>query len=179
MKILVVGISVRAMVASAIRSGYAVLALDAFGDRDLKSLAEAYALHRDFNFRYSPDALCEASRQFSYDAVAYTSNLENYPRILQRLAGSRKIVGNSPQSVAAVRHWAELFDRLERAGFPVPETIFAGRQTQSRFTPALAYQACVGRWRAWDMFSKELGNFPESGSCFRNIFPGKRALHLS
>ena len=125
MKTLVVGISVRAMVASAIRSGYPVLALDAFGDRDLKSLAEAYALHRDFNVRYSPHALCEASRQFSYDAVAYTSNLENYPKVIQRLAGSRQIIGNSPQAVAAVRHWPELFDRLKRAGFPVPETIFA------------------------------------------------------
>jgi uncharacterized protein len=125
MKTLVVGISVRAMVASAIRSGYRVLALDAFGDRDLKSLAEAYALHRDFNVRYSPHALYEASRQFSYDAVAYSSNLENYPKIIQRLAGSRAIMGNSPQAVAAVRHWAELFDRLGRAGFPVPETIFA------------------------------------------------------
>jgi predicted ATP-grasp superfamily ATP-dependent carboligase len=125
MKILVAGISVRAMVASAIRSGYTVLALDAFGDRDLKSIVEAYALQRDFNVRYSPHALCEASRQFFYDAVAYTSNLENYPKIIQRLAGSRKIVGNSPQTVVAVRHWAELFDRLERAGFPVPETIFA------------------------------------------------------
>ena len=121
MKILVVGISVRAMVASAIRSGYKVLALDAFGDRDLKALAEAYALHRDFNVRYSPHALCEASRKFSYDAVAYTSNLENYPRIIQRLAGRRQVMGNSPQAVAAVRHWAELFDRLKRAGFPVPE----------------------------------------------------------
>ena len=125
MKTLVVGISVRAMVASAIRSGYPVLALDAFGDQDLRSLAEAYALHRDFNARYSPHALWEASRQFSYDAVAYTSNLENYPKIIQRLAGSRQIMGNSPQAVAAVRHWAELFDRLKHAGFSVPETIFA------------------------------------------------------
>jgi uncharacterized protein len=125
MKTLIVGISVRAIVASAIRSGYPVLALDAFGDRDLKSIAEAYALHRDFDVRYSPHALYKTSRQFSYDAVAYTSNLENYPKIIQRLAGSRKIMGNSPQAVAAVRHWAELFDRLGRAGFRVPETIFA------------------------------------------------------
>jgi predicted ATP-grasp superfamily ATP-dependent carboligase len=125
MKTLVVGISVRAMVASAIRGGYPVLALDAFGDRDLKSLTEAYALQRDFNVRYSPHALWEASRQFSYDAVAYTSNLENYPKIIQRLAGSRVILGNSPQSVAAVRHWPALYDQLERAGFSVPETIFA------------------------------------------------------
>jgi predicted ATP-grasp superfamily ATP-dependent carboligase len=39
MKILVAGVSVRAMVESAIRSGYLILALDAFGDRDLRVLA--------------------------------------------------------------------------------------------------------------------------------------------
>ena len=128
MKILVVGVSVRAMVASAIRSGYPVLALDAFGDQDLKSTVEAYALHRDFKMRYSPGALYRASRKLSYDSVAYTSNLENYPKILERFAGNCKIIGNSPQSVKAVRAWPDLFSRLRREGFSVPETVFDGEK---------------------------------------------------
>jgi uncharacterized protein len=128
MKILVVGVSVRAMVASAIRSGYPVLALDAFGDQDLKSIAEAYALHRDFKMRYSPAAIYRASRKLSFDAVAYTSNLENYPKILERFAGSHTIIGNSPRTVAGVRTWPDLFTRLRQAGFEVPETVFAGEK---------------------------------------------------
>jgi uncharacterized protein len=128
MKILVVGVSVRAMAESAVRSGYEILALDAFGDQDLKPITEAYALHRNFNMRYSPGALYRASRQLSYDAVAYTSNLENHPKVLERMAGSRKIIGNPPQSIEAVRDWAALFAGLTRAGFSVPETIFAGEK---------------------------------------------------
>ena len=89
MKILIVGVSVRAMAASAVGSGYPVLALDAFGDQDLKSIAESYGLHRDFHMRYGPEALYRASRGLSYDAVAYTSNLENHPGIIKRIAGGR------------------------------------------------------------------------------------------
>jgi uncharacterized protein len=125
MKILIVGMSVRAMVESAVNSRYAVLALDAFGDRDLRSLAASYSLHHDFNARYSVEALHRASMQISYDAVAYTSNLENHPAMIRRIAGDRPIVGNSPESIAAVRNWKKLFGELRQAGFSVPETIFA------------------------------------------------------
>jgi uncharacterized protein len=125
MKILIVGISVRAMVESAVNSRCDVLALDAFGDRDLKSLANSYSLHHDFNARFSAEELLKASRQLSYDAVAYTSNLENHPAILRRIAGGRPIIGNSPESIAAVRNWKKLFVSLRHAGFSVPEFILA------------------------------------------------------
>jgi uncharacterized protein len=125
MKILIVGISVRAMVESAVNSRYSVLALDAFGDRDLKSLAASCSLHHDFNARYSPDALHQASRHLSYDAIAYTSNLENHPAMIRRMAGNRPIIGNSPETIASVRNWKKLFASLRQAGFSVPETIFA------------------------------------------------------
>ncbi len=122
MKILVAGISVRAMVESAVRSQYPVVALDAFGDQDLRLLAESCSLHHDFNARYSPQALEKASRALSYDAVAYTSDLENHPDVLQQIAGGRQIIGNSPQSIRSVRSWGGLFAKLRQAGFPVPDT---------------------------------------------------------
>ena len=172
MKILVVGVSVRAMVASAVRSGYTVLALDAFGDRDLKSLAEAYALQRDFNVRYSPHALSAASRQFSYDAVAYTSDLENYPKIIQRLAGSRIIMGNSPQAVAAVRHWAEVFNRLERAGFPVPETIFAADKRKADSHRHWLIKPVSGGGGHGVIFLKS-SEFPGTRFMLQEYIPGK------
>jgi hypothetical protein len=114
------------MVESAVHSGYPVMALDAFGDRDLKALTESHSLRHDFHARYSPGALYKASRQFVFDAVAYTSNLENHPEILSRFSGRHKIIGNSPQAVGSVRDWGTLFARLRKAGFLVPETIFAG-----------------------------------------------------
>jgi predicted ATP-grasp superfamily ATP-dependent carboligase len=126
MKILLVGISVRAMAQSAGGSGYSVVALDAFGDRDLKESTESYSLVRDFQTPYSPEALFQVSREFNYDAVVYTSNLENHPGILARFSEDHRIIGNSSRVVASIRSWAGLFDRLRRAGFPVPETVFTG-----------------------------------------------------
>ncbi|MDM7996702.1 MAG: ATP-grasp domain-containing protein [Acidobacteriota bacterium] len=123
MKILVAGISVRAMVESAVRSGYPVIALDAFGDLDLRRLAESYSLHQDFRSRYSPQALERACRTLRYDAIAYTSSLENHPDILQRMAGRRPIIGNSPDSIRSARSWTVLFSKLSKAGFPVPVTL--------------------------------------------------------
>jgi predicted ATP-grasp superfamily ATP-dependent carboligase len=133
MKILVVGISVRALVESAINGCYPVIALDAFGDRDLKAQTEAYSLHHDFHVRYSSKELYRASREFSFDAVTYTSNLENHPDIIRRFGEDHKIIGNSPQTVESARHWPALFKRLKQAGFSVPDTIFAGdsRKTDS------------------------------------------------
>jgi hypothetical protein len=80
------------MIESAVHSKYPVIALDAYGDQDLKLLAESYSLHHDFNSRYSPDALYKASRHLSYDAISYTSNLENHPNILRRTAGERRTI---------------------------------------------------------------------------------------
>jgi predicted ATP-grasp superfamily ATP-dependent carboligase len=127
MKILITGISVRAMTESAVHSGYTVIALDAFGDRDLTELAESYCLHRDFRAVYSSEALFKASQKLSFDAVAYTSNLENYPEILECFSDSHSILGNSPKVVASVRNWHDLLENLKNAGFPVPETIFPGK----------------------------------------------------
>ncbi len=115
------------MVESAVRSGYAVLALDAFGDQDLKALADSFSLQHDLHARYSAGALFRASRRLAYDAVAYTSNLENHPGVLKRMAGRRPIIGNAPQTLKRVRDWAGLFAGLRRAGFAVPKTIFAGQ----------------------------------------------------
>jgi predicted ATP-grasp superfamily ATP-dependent carboligase len=123
MKILALGVSVRAMVESAVKGGYSVVALDAFGDRDLAAMAESHSLHHDFNARYDVHTLFEASRKIDCDAIAYTANLENHPEILRRFA-KKTIIGNSPQTIQRVRHWETLFPKLRQAGFPVPETIF-------------------------------------------------------
>jgi predicted ATP-grasp superfamily ATP-dependent carboligase len=126
MKTLLIGISVRAMAESAVRGGYRVVALDAFGDRDLRALTESRSLRRDFGFPYSPENLYRAGLNLEFDSFAYTSNLENHPEIVSRFAEKSRIIGNSPKSVARVRHWPELFSALRDAGFHVPKTFFRG-----------------------------------------------------
>ncbi len=137
MRILILGVSVRAMVESAVNGNYAVAALDAFGDRDLAAVAESHSLHHDLQVRYSPDALFEASKHLQFDAIAYTANLENHPEILRRFAVNYRIIGNSPRTVGAVRCWPALFSRLKHAGFLIPETILPG----NNFAPD-----CSRRW---------------------------------
>jgi len=128
MKILLMGISVRALAESAVRSGYSVMALDAFGDQDLRALAESHSLHRDYHCGYSPKELYRASRELAFDALAYTSNLENHPEILTYVQRHHRaiVIGNPPEVVRSVRNWSMLFSRLREEDFPVPETNFCG-----------------------------------------------------
>ncbi len=131
MKILAVGVSVRAMAESAVRSGYPVITLDAFGDQDLRALTESFSLRHDFHVPYSAASLYEKSRRLGFDAVAYTSNLENHPEIIRRFAAKCRILGNPPETVESVRHWATLYAKLATAGFQVPQTLFAGRMQEA------------------------------------------------
>lgn len=126
MKVLVVGVSTRSIAESAVRSGYQVVAVDAFGDYDLKALCDSYSLRRDFEIPFSAAGLYSASRRLTFDAVAYTSNLENHPEVVRRFARRTPILGNSPEVLKRVRTWASLFAVLNQAGYMVPETIFHG-----------------------------------------------------
>jgi predicted ATP-grasp superfamily ATP-dependent carboligase len=87
-------------------------------------LAESYSLRRDFKADYSPEALWQFSRGLSFEAVAYTSNLENHPEILAEFSKAGILIGNNPETVSRVRNWPCLFERLRQAGFLVPDTIF-------------------------------------------------------
>ncbi len=126
MKTLIVGLSTRAIAESAVRAGYQVVALDVFGDLDLEALCECYSLRRDFHVSFSASGLFNASRQLAFEAVAYISNLENHPEVVQRFARRHQVLGNPPEVLTRVRHWPALFAVLAQAGFRVPETIYDG-----------------------------------------------------
>jgi len=171
MKILVIGISVRAMVESAVNSNYQVIALDAFGDQDLRAIAETYSLRRDFGIPYSPHALYQAGRRFEYDAVAYTSNLENHPEVLCQFAGASRIIGNSPQMVRSVRHWPGLFCSLRQSGFSVPETFFIERADLDSNRRWLVKPLLSGGGHG--IYFLEGKTFNEHGRMVQQYVPGK------
>jgi uncharacterized protein len=170
-KILIVGVSVRSIVESAVHCNYPVIALDGFGDRDLRAMTETHALSQDFHVPYSASALFDASRRLDFDAVAYTSNLENHPEVLDRFAANHRIIGNSPQTVRAVRHWPDLFSRLERAGFSIPETVFDPTEKVNVCRRWLVKPVSsggghgVGFWRE--------GTFAEKRFMLQQYIPGK------
>jgi predicted ATP-grasp superfamily ATP-dependent carboligase len=120
--VLIAGVSVRAFAASAARSGYRVTAVDAFGDLDLRAVAEVITLRRDDGRAFSPSVATAAARPVSADLVAYTSNFENDPPAVAALARGRVLLGNPPTVLEQVRNPITLMRALRRRGFATPDT---------------------------------------------------------
>ena len=124
-KILLIGVSVRALAESAVKSGYPVIALDAFGDSDLENLCEVYSLSRDFQIPYSARGLFLASQELKFDGFSYTSNLENHPAVVQDFSRSALTLGNPPEVLRRARHWPGFYSFLSQNGYLVPVTLFS------------------------------------------------------
>src|SRR6266545_4747534 len=101
--LLIAGVSTRALATSAARAGYRVTAVDAFGDIDLRGVAEVLP-PGNATGRFSPAVAAEAARTASASLVAYTSNFENYPDAVAALAAGRRLLGNSPAVLRRVRN---------------------------------------------------------------------------
>jgi predicted ATP-grasp superfamily ATP-dependent carboligase len=110
----------------AVRAGYPVMALDYFGDADLGVLCPRRSLLRDYGLPYSVTELVNAAGDLAASAVVYSANLENYPAEVARLSQGRRLLGNSPETLALVRDPARLAAALHARGFAFPETIMAG-----------------------------------------------------
>jgi len=128
MKILLAGVSVRALAQSAVRAGRHAAALDYFGDRDLSGLVESRSLSRMTGASYDASALPALARGMRYDALAYAANLENHPDVVAALAGNRPIIGNDPDTLRRVRHWPTLRAVCAEKGIAMPATLFPGEE---------------------------------------------------
>lgn len=126
MDILIVGVSARALAESAIRTGLAhrIVAADYFGDFDLGTLCPHRSIKRDLRLPYEARHLIAASADLPFDVLIYTANLENYPSVIEAIAGGRPILGNSPAVLTSVRDPARLLGVLTQAGIPTPKIAF-------------------------------------------------------
>jgi len=164
MKVLLAGVSVRSIAQSAAASGYPVVALDAFGDQDLRAVAETHTVRP-----YSAAALVAAAGALTYDALAYTSSLENHPEAVRGLAGSRPVLGNPPEVLRRVRNAPELFALLRAAGFRAPKTVVRiARRSRRRW---LAKPASSGGGHGVKFFDR--GRRPAGGRFLQEYIPGK------
>ena len=127
---MIVGLSTRAIAESAVRGGYSVITLDYFGDRDQKELVENYSLMRDFDLRFSAEALFAASRGLEFGAVVYISSLENHPNVVEKLTAGHTLLGNDPATLYRVRDWETLRQVCGREGIPIPVILLAGEEGQ-------------------------------------------------
>ena len=119
-RVLLAGVSVRALAESAARAGCEVIAIDAYGDLDLRRVAHAVAAERDAAGRVDADAVARASHHVLADAVAYVSNFENSPAAVAILARGRTLLGNAPAVLERVRDPIALARALARLGLPTP-----------------------------------------------------------
>jgi predicted ATP-grasp superfamily ATP-dependent carboligase len=120
--VLIAGVTTRALAASAARAGYRVTAVDAFGDLDLRAVARVIRVRSAAGNRFDAPAAARLAQDVPADFVAYTSNLENHPIEVARLASGRRLLGNPPEVLTRVRNPIELMRALRRHGFPTPET---------------------------------------------------------
>jgi predicted ATP-grasp superfamily ATP-dependent carboligase len=117
-RIAIVGASVRAAAASAVRAGFQVAAADLFADADLSRITQATRIDR------YPGGLLDWLRQLSPppDAWMYTGALENHPDLVDAMAMVAPLLGNQAAALRKVRSPLLLADTLQRAGLRFPET---------------------------------------------------------
>src|SRR5690349_13304116 len=102
-RVLIAGVSTRAMAESAARAGYAVTALDAFGDLDQHAGVRSLSLPRGFGVPFSAAAAATVARGLECDAVAYLSPFENHPSAVRQLADLAPLWGNGPAILRRAR----------------------------------------------------------------------------
>ena len=100
MRVLVVAFSARMLAELAVADGYAVSALDRFGDVDLRAVAPGATAS-------DSDGLAALAADIDADAVVYGAGFENRPELVRRIGYGRELLGTPPELLAAVRDpWA-------------------------------------------------------------------------
>ncbi len=123
-RLLLVGVSTRALAASVRRSGYRgpLVALDLFADADQERLCRCLTPGRDLPAPRRTSALLRCALRLRPRQVALSGGAETHPRLLARLEKSTRILGNSASAVSAVRDPRRFFKALEEEGLPHPRT---------------------------------------------------------
>jgi uncharacterized protein len=118
--VLIAGASARSAAVSAVRAGFAVDALDGYGDLDNPPGARVRALPRDFGVPFSAHEVVRVARTMACDAIAYLSPLENHPRAVAALAEGRRLLGNPPGVLRHVRDPFRLGSAWRAQGCSIP-----------------------------------------------------------
>ena len=114
--VLLAGASTRAAAESAARAGFAVTAVDAFGDLDQHPSVDALTVPR-----FTASLVACAARRIACDAVAYVASFENHPRSVSTLAAGRTLWGNTPAVLRRVRDPLHVMQALRERGLAAPE----------------------------------------------------------
>jgi len=112
--LIVLGASARAAAFSIRRAGYEPYAIDLFADRDLAAICPAVKIQR-----YPHDFLASLAAAPSAPWI-YTGGLENYPRLVDRMAALRPLLGNRGDVLRRIRDPLQLAEAPRDAGCSFP-----------------------------------------------------------
>lgn len=115
-RVLVVAVSARMLAQLAVADGYEVVALDRFGDVDLRAIAITETAAGN-------DALVALAEGIDADAVVYGAGLENRPDLVARLADGRELLGTPSARLPAVRDPWAVAAAAVAAGARAPQTV--------------------------------------------------------
>lgn len=118
-RVLIVGVSTRGLAESAARAGYEVVAIDGFGDLDLRIHARTVNVAR-VDGRFSIPTALAAAREVRRDVTCYVASFENHPLAVEALAGASPLWGNAPAVLTRVRDPEQLARALAARGLPTP-----------------------------------------------------------
>jgi uncharacterized protein len=124
---LVAALSGRALAAAARRAGERALVLDLFADEDTARCAERCIKLPAAGPGFERQALLAAVDELAPAArgLVYGAGFEHDPPLLAALGRRVKLLGNTPETVAAVKDPLRLARLLARLGLPHPETVGA------------------------------------------------------
>jgi uncharacterized protein len=122
-RVLLAGVSARGFAESAARAGYEVVAVDGFGDLDLRAAAAEVHVVR-VGGRFSARAAAAAVRDVRCDAAVYEASFDNHPAAVRALAAHRTLWGNPPAVLARTRDPRRLAWVVRNAGLPGPRVRF-------------------------------------------------------
>jgi predicted ATP-grasp superfamily ATP-dependent carboligase len=127
--VLIAAFSGRALAQSARRAGYEPLVVDAFGDLDTRDAAAGLividgAMQRGFTTKpvvAALHALASAARVPPIGLIL-GSGFEDKSRLIAALAKRFRLLGSSPETIAASKDPATFFATLDKLNIPHPET---------------------------------------------------------
>jgi predicted ATP-grasp superfamily ATP-dependent carboligase len=112
--LLILGASVRAAASSAARAGFTPIGIDLFADRDLTARFRAIRVDRD---AYPAD-LARIARELPAAPWLYTGAIENYPRLVDRIARDRCLLGVAGEALRRARNPSSWTSALARVRLP-------------------------------------------------------------
>ncbi len=118
---------------------YDVIALDRFGDVDLRAVASGTTAP-------SSEALAALACDFEANAVVYGAGFENRPDLVGRMADGRELLGTPPELLSSARDPWAVGAAARAAGARAPETLASAPETLASVREPRVGGAAGGGW---------------------------------